>query len=88
MGHRQTVQTWRLLRFSTVCLRKFLLKYEIKRKKIPPNNPKIGNSLVQLIMMGNTFGINGIIVFSDNAQRKNVVQARECRLFSALHSPI
>ena len=55
VGHRQTVQnqikTRRLICFSTVCKHKFLLKFEEKSKS-PPNNPKIGNGLEQLITMG------------------------------------
>ena len=51
----------RLIRFSTVCLQKFLLKFEYIKWKLPPNNPKIGNGLVQLIGMGKYIGINGLI---------------------------
>ena len=61
VGHRQTAQNQirrhkmrRLIRFSTVCKHKFLLNFELKWK-IPTNNPKIGNGLVQLIRMGNYF---------------------------------
>ena len=59
MGHWQTVQNQirrrkarRLIRVSTVCKQKFLLKFGIKMKNTT-NNPKFGNGLVQLIRMGN-----------------------------------
>ena len=37
-----------------------------KNVKIPPDNPKIGNELVQLIKMGSPFGINGLKVWFEN----------------------
>ena len=58
MGHRQTIpnlirrpKTRRLIRFSTVCIQKFLFKFENILKNTP-NNPKNGNGLVQVIRMG------------------------------------
>ena len=58
VGHQQTVQnqirrckTLHLIRFSTVCKQKFLLRFELKWK-IPPNNPKIRNGSDHLIRMG------------------------------------
>ena len=60
VGHRQTEQTQirhsillGLIRVSTVCLRKILLKFrKIKKWKLTPNYPENRTGLVQLIKLG------------------------------------
>ena len=67
VGHRQTVKNQirrrikrRLIRFSTVYKQKFLLLNLNKNDKIPPNNHKVENGHVQLIMMGKYIRQNGL----------------------------
>ena len=82
----QTPQMRHLISFSTVSLQKFLFKFE-SICKLPPNNPKIGNGLVQLIRIGNTFGINVLnaikmhlfICSSLKSQKSNFV--KQCRCY-------
>ena len=73
MGHRQTVQIqtrhcimWCLIRNFTVCLQYLLLKFG---KKTPLNTPKIGNGLLQLIVVGKSIQLKwvNLLFFQTNS---------------------